>query len=370
MVVSFLSSAQKTKCINFAQALINQNKARMLIEPNQPKDGYWFGGGNMIADEDDNFYLIGRYRDAGDSRTGTSLGERGLELALFKSQDCGRSFKKVLSFSKKELEHNNNKVVSIEGSALRFAKNKVELFVSTEKKGIPYPKGLEKYKKSGTGVWTIDHLEADSIEDLKSAPIRTIISSQDPRWLHPKDPFFLEQNNGDLLLGFVTHPYNWSSYNAGYTIRSSSDHSFANPVFDFFPRGFTWDVVMTRLTHWLPVPRVGIFTDLPPLLLLFYDGGETVHRPKNYSTENARGYGCEEVGGLAVSLRDDLHQIERLSINLPLFLSPKGTGSSRYIDIMERPEGYYATWQQSQNDLSQPLVMNFLSREEALDILE
>ena len=101
----------------------------------------------------------------------------------------------------------------------------------------------------------------------------------------------------------------------------------------------------------------------------FYDGGETVHKPKIYQAKEAHGYNCEEVGGLAVSGQNGIQQIERLSINFPLFRSPKGTGSSRYIDILERPEGYYATWQQSQNDLSQPLVMNFLSRPDAESIL-
>ncbi len=369
MSSSNVTPSQKSKLIRFAQALIDQEKARIVVYPKQQKSGYWFGSGNMIADPEGNFYLLGRYRNYGDARTGIGKGERGLELAIFKSEDRGSSFRKILSFSKNDLDLDNQKVISIEGSALRFREGKVELFLSTEKEGIPYPKGLENYRKPGTGVWTIDHLEADSLNNLKSVPIKTIFSCQDPRWLHVKDPFYMDLADGNLLLGFVTHPYNWSSYNAGYSIRSLLDQSYSVPVFDFFHRGLTWDAVMTRLTHWLPVPRTGAFSDCPPLTLLFYDGGETVHKPKNYQSKEAHGYNCEEVGGLAVSGQNGIQQIERLSINFPLFRSPKGTGSSRYIDILERPEGYYATWQQSQNDLSQPLVMNFLNRPDAESIL-
>jgi hypothetical protein len=46
-----------------------------------------------------------------------------------------------------------------------------------------------------------------------------------------------------------------------------------------------------------------------------------------------------------------------------------GVGTSRYVDILTTEEGFYATWQQSQADLSQPLVMNFLSRADAIAIL-
>ena len=53
----------------------------------------------------------------------------------------------------------------------------------------------------------------------------------------------------------------------------------------------------------------------------------------------------------------------------PLFVSPHGTGCSRYVDVLQTADGFYATWEQSQPDRSQPLVMNRLSREEAEAIL-
>lgn len=66
---------------------------------------------------------------------------------------------------------------------------------------------------------------------------------------------------------------------------------------------------------------------------------------------------------------DDPGSMERLSRYFPLFVSPWGTGCSRYVDVLQTQEGFYATWQQGQADGSQPLVANFVSREEAERLL-
>lgn len=366
-----LNQAVKERLIRFGQALINQEAARVIIEPMQRQEGFWFGGGNLVEGHDGNFYLVGRYRNAGDSRLGLAAGERGLELAIFRSTDRGQSFTKVLSFQKADLDVSERQVLSIEGAALHFTDSGVELFVSTEKSNIPYPAGLEAFLKQGTGVWSIEHLQADSLADLAHAKVETILECHDPRWLHVKDPFLYPQANGDLLVGFCTHPYCWTSSNTGYTMRRQGSTTFAPPVFDFFPRGFTWDVAMSRVTCWLAVPQVGLFAEQPPLTLLFYDGGEAVRNLDEHkaAVKRPRGYSCEEIGGLAVAAGNGISQIERLSVNLPLFVSPMGLGTSRYVDVLRTTEGYYAIWQQSQPDYAQPLVMNFLSHAEATALL-
>jgi hypothetical protein len=366
-----LRSSEKERLIRFGQALINQDKAKVIVKPMESKSGYWFGGGNMVEDKNGDLYLVGRYRNYGDSREGLAQGERGWQLVISKSSDGGNNFEKLVAFSKADLDVADRPVYSIESSHLHFTNDEVELFVSTEKGNIPYPDGLKEFLKPGAGVWTIEQLKAYSIEGLSCAPVETILEGRDPRWLHVKDPFVYEQDNGDLLLGFVSHPFNWTSSNAGYTIRKAGDESFSPPVFDFFPRGCTWDVAMSRITAWLRVPQVGIFAERPAMTLIFYDGGESVHDLDQHEQgiKRPRGYSCEELGGLAVADGDGIHNIERLSVNMPMFISPMGTGTSRYVDVLETAAGYYATWQQSQENFSQPLVMNFLSRTEAEEIL-
>lgn len=366
-----LDAQKRDRLIRFGQALINQEAAHIVVAPNAEAEGYWFGGGNLAEAPNGDLYLVGRYRNAGDSRLGLAAGDRGLELAILRSTDRGKSFTKVLSMSKVDLNVDGRTVLSIEGTALRFTDDGVELFVSTEKANIGYPTGLESYLKPNTGVWTIEHLQAPTVEALAEATIKTIITCDDPQWLHVKDPFLYEQPSGDLLVGFCTHPFCWTSSNSGYALRRHGEATFSPPVFDFFPRGFTWDVAMSRATAWLPVPRVGIFADEPMRTLIFYDGGESVRNLDEHkaAVSRPRGYSCEELGGLAVANGDGIGNIERLSPIEPLFISPNGLGTSRYVDVLTTKEGYYAIWQQSQPDRSQPLVMNFLSHADAQAIL-
>jgi hypothetical protein len=368
-----LTPAQEQKLINFVTALVDQQKARVIVPAMRPESGFWFGGGNMVQHpRTGELYVVGRYRNAGDSRTGLGLGERGAELAIFRSDDDGANWRKVVSFSKADLNLPGREVVSIEGSALHFAgeTGAVELFVSTEKKGIAYPPGLESHLKPGTGVWTIERLAAPSIEQLKTAPIATVLESADPEYLHIKDPFVHETPAGDLTLLFCSHPYSWSSSNTGYAIRRKGSERFEPAVYDFFRRGTTWDVAMTRGTCVLDVPRVGAFGD-ETVSVMFYDGGECLrpHEQHAQAVRRPRGYSCEEIGGAAYVEGAGFSRIRRLSRTTPLFVSPHGTGCSRYVDVLKTSTGYHVTWQQSQPDQSQPLVMNTLSHPAAQRIL-
>ncbi len=376
------STTVREKLEKLGHALINQEKARIIIPAMDNREGFWFGGGNMVEDKKGNFYLCGRYRNAGDSRYGLGKGERGLELAIFKSEDRGKSFHKILSFSKKELTYENFEVISIEGSWLKLETKTtpkgsdlqfpgVKLYVSTEKANIPYPRGLESFKKPGTGVWTIDIIEADSVETLKSQNIKPLLSSDNSQYLHVKDPFGFTDNRGNTVLGFCTHPFCWSSSNSAYAVINRKTGKIEEVDYTFFPRGFTWDVAMTRMTDVMKVPKLGVLKDLPTIYLIFYDGGESVRKYEEHpnAVKRPRGYSCEEIGGLAFSTEEDFPEVERLSINLPAFVSPYGTGASRYVSTLVTDEGIYATWEQSQENRSQPLVMHFLSMEDVEWIL-
>lgn len=365
-----MEAALQSRLLALANRLIDQQAARIIVAPQQPAAGFWFGGGNMTQGPDGNLYLVGRYRNHGDSRTGLGVGQRGLELAIYRSQDRGESLEKIASFSKADLSVGERDVVSIEGSVLYFGEDGVELFVSTEKTGIGYPPGLESFLKPGTGVWTIDRIAAASIDGLRQAPVETILASDDPRFLHIKDPFVYEPDTGGLMLLFCSHPFCWTSSNTGKSMRKPAAGRFADVSYDFFSRGFTWDVAIARGTAVLDVPRLGAFADRQ-VRLLFYDGGECVrnHDEHAQAVSRPRGYSCEELGGVAFFESGDLERPVRLSVHQPTFVSPYGTGCSRYVDVLHADGGYYATWQQSQADLSQPLVLNFVSDEEVAQLL-
>lgn len=366
-----LTDTQRDRLNRFCAALVDQTAARVVISPQQDASGFWFGGGNLAEAEDGTFYLCGRYRNAGDSRTGLGAGKRGLELALYVSKDRGQHFDKLLSFSKTDLSYPGGEVLSIEGSALHFTADGVELFVSSEKADVYYPEHLRDFQKPGTGVWTIDVLKAPTVEGLRHATPTPLLRCDDPRFLHVKDPVVYKRAGGDLVLVFCTHPFNWSSSNSAYVVRPAGSDQFEPPVYDFFARGFTWDVAMSRMTALLDVPRIGPFAQDGPHTLAFYDGGEALRQYEEHgkAVRRPRGYSCEEIGGVAVLDPANLSTEERLSLLFPSFVSPNGTGCSRYVDVLAAVEGYYVTWQQSQADLSQPLVMNFVSKEDAERIL-
>lgn len=364
-----MNSELRKRLTEFSQALINQEQARVIVEPQQRASGFWFGGGNMIEDDDGVLYVVGRYRNAGDSRTGVASGTRGLELAIFRSADGGQSFQKAVSWDKAALNSPTGDVLSIEGSCIRFTDAGVELYVSTEKTGVPYPERVKDFLKPGAGVWTIDVLRAGDIPSLVRSEVVPVFASDQPEHLHVKDPFFWSTDGGDRL-GFCSHPFGWSSSNTGIADLPGEHPEVSQVQHEVFPRGTTWDVAMTRGTCVLPVPRFGQFADRHDHLL-FYCGGESLRQLDQHATavRRPRGFSCEEIGGVAVYSNDDISTGERLSDLLPLFVSPHGTGCSRYVDVLASKEGFFATWQQSQEDLSQPLVMNFLSREDSLAIL-
>lgn len=267
------------RLIELGKALIDQKKARVIVEPNKREKGFWFGGGKIVKDSVGNMVVSGRYRNAGDSRYGTSAGERGLELAVFISEDNGKTFRKVRSWSKKDLKCEGKEVVSIEGSSLYFSKNTVKMFVSTEK-DIFYPEGFTEYQKPGTGIWEIDVFDGDSLKNLDVSTIRTVLSSYDPEKLHIKDPAVFDMNNRTWMI-YCKHPFSWScSYTVVAEIRNAKAKRIVSE--DLLPRGYSWDIAVSRLTCRLPVPKLGIFAGLPPVSVYFYDGAECIreHPPE------------------------------------------------------------------------------------------
>ena len=211
-----LSPELSEKLTALAIALVDQDKARVLVEPQDPSTGYWFGGGNVIRDRDGSILVAGRYRNYGDSRTGVGAGERGLELAIFRAPSVDGEFEKIKSFTKADLAHSGMGVVSIEGVALHLTDDGIELFISTEK-DAKYPERLADFQKPGAGVWSIDRIHADSAGNFSPGNIEEIIpfDVEEPARLHCKDPWVSDLANGDLLLGYCTHPFTWSSSGTG-----------------------------------------------------------------------------------------------------------------------------------------------------------
>lgn len=366
-----LSDQQIDALTKLVTSLIDQRKAWVVVPPQEAESGFWFGGGNISQDASGSLWISGRYRNHGDSRTGLRSGARGLECALFKSDDGGKSLEKIRAWSKSDLSYPDKPVLSIEGTALHALPNgSWELFVSTEK-AAPYPEAYAPYQKEGTGVWTIDRVTGPSPEALDARTLEPVLASLSPQTLHVKDPAVYDEGGTTHLL-FCTHPISWASSNTGLACRDEDEEgTFEIQSWQLVPRGSVWDVAVTRVTDRLEIPRLGVFEGAPRTAVLFYDGAESMRQldenPQAHT--RPRGYSCEEIGGALVAPAGDLTRAVRLSTVAPLFTSPYGTRSSRYVSTLVTEEGIYATWQQAQPDDSQPLVMNFLPSHEVRFLL-
>lgn len=367
-----MAERERSVLLDLLAALIDQQAARVLVPPYAALPGYWFGGGNLAAGDDGVIWLCGRYRNAGDSRTGLEAGVRGLECAILRSDDGGATFHKVCSWNKAELTQRYDKVISIEGTALyRRPDSTWEFYVSSERVR-PYPDALASYQKPGTGVWSIDLLTGAQPDTLDAATlVPVLVNRNTPEYLHVKDPVVFDASDGGTALIFCSHPYSWSSSNSGLAIRSANAAGYSVRTWEVIGRGTTWDVAATRITSRLQVPRLGCFADAPPASVYLYDGAECLrpHAQDARAVRRPRGYSCEEIGGALVGWDAEFPQMTRLSTLQPLFVSPYGTGVSRYVDVLATTEGLLATWQQGQEDGSQPLVVHRLAWAEVERIL-
>ena len=368
-----LSAPHQEKLVNLATALVDQDQARILVEPQDRSTGFWFGGGNVVQDRDGSILICGRYRNFGDSRTGVGAGARGLELAIFRAPSVDAPFEKIKSFTKADLTCNGRGVVSIEGVALHLMpEGGIELFISTEK-DTGYPERLASYQKPGTGVWSIDRIHADSVENLSPDNIEEIVPSgwDEPEYLHCKDPVVTDLPNGDLALIYCVHPFSWSSSGTACMVRKAGTDTYEKVSGDMLRRGPVWDIAAARVTDRLPIPAIGAFADHPAVSLYAYDSCECLRQldENPRAVSRPRGWSCEEIGGVAAGLDSEFPEMKSLTVEEPIFVSPHGTGCSRYVATLVLEDGIFVNWQQSQDDLCQPLVGHFLPMDRVREIL-
>jgi len=350
----------------FAHALLDNESFSTLIPPTQDHAGFWFGGGNIVF-HNGTFLLIGRYRDAGDSRYGTEKGRRGFKVSVYASKTFDSEWVEVATVRKPE------NVLSFEGTALFVsAEGRIHAYVSSEKKK-KYPTEVAAYQKSGTGIWSIDEYEFNA--DAKTLKLlrESVISSEDPVYLHVKDPNVTKMN-GETVVFFASSPFSWTSTSTGL-------YSASETKFGVLPGGITWDVAVSRLTCRVPIP----ISSKRAVSLYFYDGAECVHdheRPKESESDAKslkksavvkksppRGHSCEEVGGICVGYDDEFPRMKRVSVLRPEFWSPSGTGSSRYVSVLAHGDSYYVIWQRSNSNGAQPLVGRVVGKFDVLKAL-
>lgn len=258
------------------------------------------------------------------------------------------------------------------------------VLVSSEKQQ-EYPAEVRDFQKPGTGVWSIDYFHAATVDELDpKRNLARLLESHDPAYLHFKDCSPLSSHSPgahqrDLSILFCTHTFSWASGTTGLaSFTQGKDKSLqlkgeAQP--DVFPRGPAWDVAVSRITGQLRLPAVGVLSGRPNVSLYFYDGAECFreHQENERAKKRKRGFCCEELGGAAYSFDSAERQnlpFVRLSRLAPSFVSPFGTGCSRYHSALQLSTGAILTlWQQGQEDGSQSLVGNWVDEKRLHQLL-
>jgi len=268
-----MEAEPRDRLTRVGRLLLDQERAEVLVEPRAREKGFWFGAGNICRGPKGALWLVGRYRNGGDARTGIEAGPRGAELAVLRSDDEGRSFEPAFSLLKEDLASDGEEVLSIEGACLYPHEDGVDLYVSSEKRRS-YPPQVAAFQKPGTGVWSIDVLSAPIVEALKDAEPRPALRSEEPRWLHVKDPVVFDLDGQPAML-FCSHPFSWTSSNTGHAERLGRTPRWEVLDWSVLPRGPVWDVAVTRVTSRLALPRARVLGGAA-VSLYFYDGAAAV----------------------------------------------------------------------------------------------
>ena len=86
------------KLKNLSIRLLDQRESTPLIMPQENSEGFWFGGGNFIQQEDGTILTCGRYRNHGDARTEPEQGNEAWSFPFLKSIKPRRLPKKSILF--------------------------------------------------------------------------------------------------------------------------------------------------------------------------------------------------------------------------------------------------------------------------------
>lgn len=294
--------------------LFDPAKGRTVLEPPGKQPGSWAGGASVTYDEQaGRFYLLYRLRNPrkpGDPK------ERGYECRMAESKD-GVRFKDIWAATKEDLG-----AISIErGSIIQTLEGRYRLYLS--------------YEDLKLGRWKIDMLEAAKPGEFDVASRRTVFLPIDRVVAHVKDPYVILV--GRLYFMYISyHPIRWQSSNTGLAL--SGDGVEFVWQGDVFAHGKGWDT---------GVARISSIVHVPPMFYAFYDGAENMKAS------------CEENASLAISF--DLRRFERVSESGPLFRSPHGAGSLRYVDALKLGDEmlYYYEW--TRPDGAHELRMNRVS---------
>ena len=314
--------------------LFDPERGETVLEPEAPGAGYWVGAPSILWDADRNSYLL-TYRRR---RPRGVDPDRGYVAHVAKSRD-GKRFETIWTVEKSV-----------------FGTTSMEKFCLAREPGGPY-RLYACYVDPADNRWRIDVLEADRPEEFDPATARAALTAASTGTEGVKDPWVFSLGGLWHMLASFAAPrpvdeltrrrmhatadvYNTGVLVAPTGLATSEDGvswEWRGEVFGVGPAG-AWDAYQARL---------GCLMYRSPIWLGYYDGSASVR--ENY----------EERCGLAYSF--DLRRWERATPMGPALVSPHGSGSLRYVDVIPRQGSLHFYYEYARPDGSHELRRNVVS---------
>jgi len=312
--------------------LFDPELGAVIQEPPSPGDGYWAGAPTVQYDPVGKWFLL-FYR----LRRPRPI--RGGDCRIAASED-GIRFTDIWSATSSDFDS-----PSIEKCAVfRGLDGRFRLYAS--------------YVDGETNRWRVDVLEADRPEELDPRRRTKVLTADEIGAEGVKDPWVMVVGGMYyMLLSYAPIPQAASEadrdsmhatgdvYNTGVTTSETGLAISVDGVHftwqgNVMRPGAGWDRYCTRISSLLHVP---------PVWLGFYDGSASVE--ENY----------EEKAGLAVST--DLRTFTRLTPEGPWATSGEGSGSVRYVDVVQDRRRLLYYYELARKDGSHDLRVAEVARE-------
>ena len=308
--------------------LFDPAAGQTILEPEATGSGYWVGAPSVLWDVDRGSYLL-TYRRR---RPRGVDPDRGYTARIAESND-GLTFADIWSVEKDA-----------------FGTTSMERFSLAREAGGTY-RLYACYVDPSDRRWRIDVLEADRPESFDSRTARPALTAQTTGTEGVKDPWVFKVGGLWRMLVSYASPrpvdaatreamhasadvYNTGVLTAPTGLATSSDGlnwRWEGELIGVGPTG-SWDSYQTRL---------GSLVYQAPLWYGYYDGIPSVEG--NY----------EERCGIACSF--DLRHWERVTSTGPALVSPHGSGSLRYVDVVNRPGALHFYYEYARSDGSHEL---------------
>jgi hypothetical protein len=299
-----------------------------IKEPLKRERGYWAGAPSVIYDNlERKYFLYYRVRQPRPIRGG--------EVRIAVSND-GMHFEDIWSCRREQLESD-----SIErGAIMRTGEGAYRLYIS--------------YVDPADQRWRIDMMEAQSPDSFRPERRQKILTAEAIGAEGVKDPWLMVVGGMYyMIVSYAPRPEldgdssldqmhcTGDIFNTGIT-KSSTGLALSADGIHFKWQG---DIFAPQASGWDSyASRIGALLYVPPVFTAFYDGSADVSA--NY----------EEQVGLAVST--DLKSFFRLTNDGPCLVSPHGSGSLRYIDVVRHDDEVRYYYEYARSDGSHELRLN------------